>query len=169
MWRDLASRWGEKKACHLAERVFRGGVLTGGAPFTKDAVYQRGYCRVYNFLRVAHARIQLVDNERLEPEQVLFVETTVGVTDSDLHKSVSAALLPETDEQGRAHTYYSADEVSPQVLARGQTLALAPVASEKDYATLHGFKLQAPVGRRIFVKVDKGLRGFGGYILSEVF
>jgi len=33
--------------------VFRGGVLTGGAPFTKDAVYQRGYCRVYNFLRAA--------------------------------------------------------------------------------------------------------------------
>ena len=53
VWRDLASRWGEKKACHLAERVFRGGVLTGGAPFTKDAVYQRGYCRVYNFLRAA--------------------------------------------------------------------------------------------------------------------
>src|SRR5205814_1835857 len=51
VWRDLASRWGEEKACHLAERVFRGGVLTGGAPFTKDAVYQRGYCRVYNFLR----------------------------------------------------------------------------------------------------------------------
>jgi uncharacterized protein (TIGR02421 family) len=50
---DLASRWGEQKACHLAERVFRGGVLTGGAPFTKDAVYQRGYCRVFNFLRAA--------------------------------------------------------------------------------------------------------------------
>jgi uncharacterized protein (TIGR02421 family) len=53
VWRDLAARWGEKKACHLAERVFRGGVLAGGAPFTKDAVYQRGYCRVYNFLRAA--------------------------------------------------------------------------------------------------------------------
>jgi uncharacterized protein (TIGR02421 family) len=53
VWRDLASRWGEQKACHLAERVFRGGVLTGGSPFTKDAVYQRGYCRVFNFLRAA--------------------------------------------------------------------------------------------------------------------
>ena len=53
---DLASRWGERKACHLAERVFRGGVLTGGAPFTKDAVYQRGYCRVARFLRSAFDR-----------------------------------------------------------------------------------------------------------------
>jgi uncharacterized protein (TIGR02421 family) len=53
VWRDLATRWGERRACHLAERVFRGGVLTGGAPFTKDAVYQRGYCRVSEFLRDA--------------------------------------------------------------------------------------------------------------------
>jgi uncharacterized protein (TIGR02421 family) len=53
VWRDLATRWGERRACHLAERVFRGGVLTGGAPFTKDAVYQRGYCRVSEFLRAA--------------------------------------------------------------------------------------------------------------------
>jgi uncharacterized protein (TIGR02421 family) len=36
-----------------ARRVFRGGVLTGGAPFTKDGVYLDGLLRVYNFLRAA--------------------------------------------------------------------------------------------------------------------
>jgi hypothetical protein len=49
----LADRFGEPKAAQMAERVFRGGVLTGGAPLTKDAVYQKGYCRVWNFLRAA--------------------------------------------------------------------------------------------------------------------
>jgi len=34
-------------------RVFRGGVLTGGAPFTKDIVYLEGLLRVHNFLRTA--------------------------------------------------------------------------------------------------------------------
>ena len=34
-----------------ARRVFRGGVLTGGAPFTKDIVYLDGLIRVHNFLR----------------------------------------------------------------------------------------------------------------------
>ena len=53
VWRGLAERFGEQRACHLAERVFRGGVLEGGAPFTKDAVYVRGYCSVFNFLRAA--------------------------------------------------------------------------------------------------------------------
>jgi uncharacterized protein (TIGR02421 family) len=36
-----------------ARRVFRGGVLEGGAPFTKDVVYLDGLLRVTNFLRAA--------------------------------------------------------------------------------------------------------------------
>ncbi len=34
-----------------ARRVFRGGLITGGAPFTKDIVYLDGLLRVHNFLR----------------------------------------------------------------------------------------------------------------------
>ena len=34
-------------------RVFRGGVLTGGSPFTKDGVYLDGLLRVHNFFRTA--------------------------------------------------------------------------------------------------------------------
>ncbi len=36
-----------------AKRVFRGGVLTGGIPFTKDIVYLEGLLQVHNFLHVA--------------------------------------------------------------------------------------------------------------------
>lgn len=36
-----------------ARRVFRGGLLQGGAPFTKDIVYLEGLLRVHNFLRIA--------------------------------------------------------------------------------------------------------------------
>jgi len=34
-----------------ARRIFRGGVITGGAPFTKDMVYLNGLLRVHNFMR----------------------------------------------------------------------------------------------------------------------
>jgi uncharacterized protein (TIGR02421 family) len=37
------------------QRVFRGGVLDGGAPFTKDIVYTKGIVSGYNFLRSAIA------------------------------------------------------------------------------------------------------------------
>lgn len=39
-------------AYESTRRVFRGGVMTGGAPFTKDMVYLDGLLRVHNFLRV---------------------------------------------------------------------------------------------------------------------
>ncbi len=35
------------------QRIFRGGVFTGGAPFTKDISYCKGFVLIYNFLRSA--------------------------------------------------------------------------------------------------------------------
>ena len=53
VYRYLLARFPPTKAAQMSERVFRGGVLEGGAPFTKDVAYQRGYCRTFNFLRTA--------------------------------------------------------------------------------------------------------------------
>jgi uncharacterized protein (TIGR02421 family) len=53
VYRYLLARFQPQKAAQMCERVFRGGVLEGGAPFTKDVAYQRGYCRTFNFLRAA--------------------------------------------------------------------------------------------------------------------
>ncbi len=39
------------EAIRNAQRVFRGGVLEGGAPFTKDISYCKGFVNVYNFIR----------------------------------------------------------------------------------------------------------------------
>ena len=41
----------EEQAFESTRRVFRGGILTGGSPFTKDIVYLDGLIRVHNFLR----------------------------------------------------------------------------------------------------------------------
>lgn len=41
----------ETEALKNAQRTFRGGVLEGRAPFTKDISYGKGFVMVYNFLR----------------------------------------------------------------------------------------------------------------------
>jgi uncharacterized protein (TIGR02421 family) len=46
----------EDAAYDCARRVCRGGLVTGGAPFTKDVCYLDGLMRVTNFLRVALVR-----------------------------------------------------------------------------------------------------------------
>ena len=50
-----------------ARRIFRGGVITGGAPFTKDMVYLNGLLRVHNFMRT------VVRMGRADLIRVLFV------------------------------------------------------------------------------------------------
>ncbi len=52
----------EDECFHNARRVFRGGVLDGGAPFTKDACYCKGIVLNYAFIRSAiqHDRLDLV-------------------------------------------------------------------------------------------------------------
>ncbi|QOC24168.1 DUF1704 domain-containing protein [Wenzhouxiangella sp. AB-CW3] len=56
----------EKAAYEQTRRVFRGGVLTGGAPFTKDVVYLDGLLRVHDFLR------SLIAAGRADVLQLLF-------------------------------------------------------------------------------------------------
>jgi uncharacterized protein (TIGR02421 family) len=52
----------EDECFHATRRVFRGGVLDGGAPFTKDASYCKGIVLNYSFIRTAiqHNRVELV-------------------------------------------------------------------------------------------------------------
>jgi uncharacterized protein (TIGR02421 family) len=52
----------EEECFHNTRRVFRGGVVAGGAPFTKDACYCKGIVLNYAFIRSAiqHDRVDLI-------------------------------------------------------------------------------------------------------------
>ena len=52
----------EDECFHNTRRVFRGGVIEGGAPFTKDACYCKGIVLNYAFIRSAiqHNRVDLI-------------------------------------------------------------------------------------------------------------
>jgi len=67
-------------------RIFRGGVLSGGAPFTKDIVYTKGIVQNYNFLRSAIAagrpdliRWLFVGKVSLEDVPVLAARAHLGI------------------------------------------------------------------------------------------
>jgi uncharacterized protein (TIGR02421 family) len=45
--------YSEEESISSAKRVFRGGLIEGGAPFTKDISYCRGFVENYNFMRAA--------------------------------------------------------------------------------------------------------------------
>jgi uncharacterized protein (TIGR02421 family) len=67
VYRYFLDRTGnEEQAFENSRRVFRGGVLSGGAPFTKDIVYLEGLLRVHNFLR------SIVSSGRIDCLRLLF-------------------------------------------------------------------------------------------------
>lgn len=45
--------YSEEESIANAKRVFRGGMVEGGSPFTKDISYCRGFIENYNFMRAA--------------------------------------------------------------------------------------------------------------------
>lgn len=79
----------EYEAFESARRVVRGGLVTGGAPLTKDGVYLQGLLEVHSFLRVA---VQAGDPSLI---RLLFVGK-FDLADLDaMHMLLSAGLLEE--------------------------------------------------------------------------
>jgi uncharacterized protein (TIGR02421 family) len=86
VYRYLLARFPPHKAALMSERVFRGGVLEGGGPFTKDAAYQRGYCRTFNFLRAA------LEQRDLDIVRA-FLAGKMSVDDAELVRDLTAEAI----------------------------------------------------------------------------
>ncbi|MGO1073248.1 alpha-2-macroglobulin family protein [Lysobacter sp. CA199] len=114
----------------------------------------------------------LVENERFEPEQVLVLNFNNAMRDADVAGAVRAWLLPAKDprrpakEQSGNHSW-SRDDVDESVLKAATVLPLSAVPTEREYIETHSFKFQAPPGRHVYVRVNKGLKAFGGFILGS--
>jgi uncharacterized protein YfaS (alpha-2-macroglobulin family) len=129
----------------------------------------------YTFLRVGSEDLTLVRNERYEPEQVLVVNTTTGVQESEIMKNLTVFLLPvdlppiqgQQGEKNYNWSYFSPVRIGPEVLNVSERVKLAPVPRDQEFATLHGFAYTAPSGRYLYVKVNKGMEAFGGYVLAR--
>lgn len=127
-------------------------------------------------VRVDSLEPVLVDNERFEPEQVLVLGFNQSIRDQDLAGAVRAWLLPERREPRGGETPppggwrvpypWSAGEVDQALLDAAEPLALTPQPGEREWAETHSFRFEAPPHRRIYVRVDRGLRSFGGFLLG---
>jgi alpha-2-macroglobulin len=103
------------------------------------------------------------------------VETTAGATEAELTRSVSAWILPrdrpevEGQKAQPDYRWSSPAEVGPEILSRSTRVDLVPIPAERDDAPVHSFKVQVPVGAHLYVRIAKGMRSFGGYVLAKEF
>ncbi|MBL7478903.1 alpha-2-macroglobulin [Legionella bononiensis] len=125
-----------------------------------------------NFLKVLSASASIIRNEKDRPEQVLTVETSLGVNENDFNKSVHMYLLPQDypatslEASKPNYQWQNPGEVTNSILSLATPLSKVAIPSEQNYSTLHSFKFAAQTPRYIYIKIDKGMKGFGDFTLN---
>lgn len=128
-----------------------------------------------SYLKISNANAAIVRNEQDRPEQVLTIETTIGVTEAELTKSIHFYLLPQnypataTEKEKPNYSWQNPGEVTADILKLSTPLVTKSIPTDRDYATLHSFKFATATPRYIYVKIDKGMKGFGDFALANNF
>ncbi|MGH8029532.1 MAG: alpha-2-macroglobulin, partial [Arenimonas sp.] len=120
------------------------------------------------------ASATLVDNERFEPEQILVLEFNNPMRDTEVAAGSQLWLLPERNAKRPADQQtipypWGESEIDESVLKQSRRLAFTALPTEREFAPLHSFRYKAPPGRRLYLRVNRGLKAFGGFILGKPF
>ncbi len=131
-----------------------------------------------NSLKINAVSLNIARDERNEPQQVLTINASHSVLERDMPAKVKAWLLPEknpdTKRQAEYEKYnhgrpypWNKTNVTPEVIAAATPLELKQDPGELEHYEIHGFRYHAPPGRMMYVRVEQGLKSFGGYILGN--
>ncbi len=113
-------------------------------------------------------RIQFANNDRGETEPVLMIQSSSAVTDEVISAGVHAWLLPETRNEQETRRYnWHPNHIDQKVLDRADEVALTHIPSLEPLNSLHAFKFKIPVGRQLYVKVDRHTEALGGYLNKD--
>lgn len=128
---------------------------------------------MYSYFNVASAELTLVRNERFEPEHLLVLQLSDGVSEADLHQHLSVWVLPRDlpaapgrDAQ-RNYPWSDPTVIGADVLAQSTRLPLTALPTQHEHASLHSFKFTADAHRALYVRLNKGLQSEGGYVLAS--
>ncbi|MFI5345370.1 MAG: alpha-2-macroglobulin [Elusimicrobiota bacterium] len=128
---------------------------------------------MYDYFHINGITTTLTRNERLEPEEILIVESSAGVGEKELAGALRAWVLPSTRPasvgQKPIPNYYwgEAAQVGPETLAVSTPVALSPVPAEHEYPARQAFKMRVPPGAPLYVRIPKGTAAYGGYVLAR--
>ena len=146
------------------------GSSLGGKPITGAMSQAIALPALYS-VSIDELTPTLVDNDRFEPEQVLILSFNLAMKDREVQGATQAWLLPERNpnvagEQQSVPYNWSDSEIDEKLLKLAEKIPLAPITAEREFIEVHSFKYSAPVGRSVYVRVSKGLKSFGGFILG---
>ena len=128
-------------------------------------------------LEIGSLQLEVARDEREEPSQVIVINVNHSVLERDMPRNVHAWLLPERhpnpklqaqfDRFNHGQPYsWSESSVNNDIIATSTPLPLTQIPGELEHYELHSFRHEAQPGQYLYIKVDRGLRSFGGYVLG---
>lgn len=133
---------------------------------------------LFNFFRIDSASLDVVDNERYEPEHVWFVNSSATALESQMGTAVTACVLPkdfpaiEKNEAIPDHSWsdYDLQKIGPAILAACKKTPLTLIPTDREHSNLFAFRAEeAKVGQFVLLRVAKGTQSYGGYVLAKEF
>jgi len=130
---------------------------------------------MYSYFRISSSELTLVRNERYEPEQVLVLQASAGVLESDIQSALEAYELPSDypalngEPAIKNYSWGDPSRIGPEVLSLASRLKLEALPVDREYATLHSFRYQSRPGKFVYLKIRKGLKCYGDFVLAKDF
>lgn len=125
------------------------------------------------YVRVEGVQHQLVKTPDQMFDQVFVVETRGEVSIDDLKQYITVYQLPKDRpempglERSVNHHWGALDELTPAIIEKSTRLTPVPLPGERKYEPVNSFRFKAEPGRYVYVKVDKGVKFWGGYYLED--
>jgi uncharacterized protein YfaS (alpha-2-macroglobulin family) len=157
----------------IAVSIEAGARSSRGGNGTTEAAKQLVTVPGLYSLALQGLELTLAENERLEPDRILMVKISADTHEKEVAGKVRAWVLPvhhpNTKPEERKHPFNwsNPSQIGPEILAQSEPLKLEGVAAEREHVQQHGFKYSADAGRYVYVKVEKGLKSFGGYVMEK--
>ncbi|MGZ5080242.1 MAG: alpha-2-macroglobulin, partial [Usitatibacter sp.] len=157
----------------IALKVAKGvAAARGGKPFEAELARS---VRVPGLasLVVREVQVSVAQNARAEPEQIMLVQLSATTHEKDIAKALSAWVLPvnhpkqKPEERMFPYAWSNPAEVTDEVLRQSSKIDLELAAGEREHSESHGFRYTAPIGRYVYVQVERALKSFGGYVLAK--
>ena len=124
---------------------------------------------LYSYLKVTSARIQIVRNEKNEPEQILMLEFTDEIDQQELLSKLSLYHLARWSNgsgRGRAN---APRLVNPKLLARSKKITLDVIANERNSSSIYSFRIDVPESEYIYIFLNEKLTSVNDFVYASFY
>lgn len=126
---------------------------------------------IYDYAELEGVQATIVQDDHYVPSQTLVIESNVPKTGDELAANLHIYQLPKDKPPAvkdgtpeRDYSWSSASEVTDEILKASEEVKFT--LDTRDAALVHGVKFDAVPGRWLLVRVSKGMKFKGGYVLG---